>query len=126
MKKIILFISLLLAMPAYADVYVITSPAGDIHSLSERNDAVIPPRYSEDIIKNKTIADLALDQDISDYIYNGKKFSINYKRVADKRKQDADVQSGIDAQIAARESGINKLKTVAGLTDAEILAIIGK
>lgn len=125
MKNILLIITLLFTVPAYADVYVITSPTGEIHSLSERQDAVIPPGYSEDIIKNKTIADLALDQDVTDYKYNGKKFSIDTKRVSDKRKKEAELQAEIEDRKSARKSGIEKLKTL-GLTDAEISAIVGR
>ena len=125
MKKLFLLI-FLFTVPAYADVYVITSPTGEIHSLSERKDAVIPSGYSEDIIKNKTIADLALDQDVTDYKYNGKKFSIDTKKVADRRKKEADQQTADNDRKAANESAIMKLKTVAGLIDTEIAALLGR
>jgi hypothetical protein len=122
--KTILFI-LLLCTPAFADVYVITAPDKTVVSLSEQDDAVMPEGYSKDIIKNKMIVDLPIDGDVTLYKFNGNKFSIDGVKVTKKRKNEEDAAVAIEKRKADRASGIEKLKTVAGLTDAEVSELIG-
>jgi hypothetical protein len=125
MKNILLILMLAICTPALADVYVITDKDGGIYSISEQDDAVLPAGYSKDIIKGKMIGDLALDGDLSLYKFNGKKFTIDTNKVAERRKQDADLAQSIEDNKNARVTAIGKLKTL-GLTDLEISALMGK
>lgn len=126
MKNILLIIIFLaLSNLAFADVYVITDSIGSIYSLSEQDDAVLPVGYSKDIIRGKNISDLALDSDVSIYKYSSGKFSIDTKKVAEKRQKEADIQKAKDDAETAKKSAMDKLKKL-GLADNEISALIGK
>lgn len=122
MKRILLFLFLGISSLAYADVYVITDSNGSIYSLSEQDDAVIPDGYSKDVIRGRSIPELALDSDISTYKYLGKKFIIDTKKVAEKRQKEADMAKVKEDAMTARSSAIGKLKAL-GLTNDEIKAI---
>jgi hypothetical protein len=124
MNKLLLTTILLIATPVMADVYVVTAPDKSIYSLSEQNDAVVPSGYSVDIIKGKMIQDLMLGDDMTLYNYNGKKFTLDDKKVAKKNKDLQDASIAREANKAKKESAKAKLKAI-GLDDSEIEAIIG-
>lgn len=126
MQKIILSIviaSFLYIGNSFADVYVITAPDKTIYSLSEQDDAVVPPGYVKDIIKGKDIKSLMLGEDLSLYSYNGKKFTLDDKKVAKKNKDLMDASVSRENKRNAKASAIEKLK-VLGLTDFEIEAFM--
>lgn len=125
MKNIIFLFMLFLAIPAYADVYVVTAQDGSIHSLSEQDDAVVPSGYLKDVIKNKMLGDLPIDGDISLYKYSGKKFSLDGKKVSDRRK--AEEAALLKAEKVKNDctSAISKLEAL-GLTKDEINALLGR
>ena len=107
---------------AYADIYVITDKNGDIYTISEKNDTVVPEGYTIESLPGK-IEDFALTQQPDEYKFKNKKFSIDTKRVSDKRKKEAESQAEVESRKSARESGVEKLKAI-GLTDSEINALI--
>jgi hypothetical protein len=124
MKNILLILMLAICAPALADVYVITAPDKTIVSVSESDDAVVPAGYSKDIVKNKMIGDLPIDGDVSLYKFSGNKFTLDSKKVADKRKADEETALEIEERKANRASAIEKLKAI-GLSESEIIALIG-
>lgn len=117
--KYLLALLMLIPTVAMADVYVVTAPDKSVYSLSEQRDCVIPQGYVEDVIQGKGIADLALGDDLSLYNYNGKKFSLDDKKVTKKNKDLQDASLARQARMDAKASAIAKLKAL-GLTDLEI------
>jgi hypothetical protein len=114
-------IFVLLVSIARADVYVVTRPDKSVYSLSELDDAVVPSGCSKDIIVGKGIADLGLS-DITLYTYSNKNFTLDSKKVADKNKKAQEDAIAYEEMLAARQSGIDKLKAL-GLSDSEINAL---
>ena len=119
-----LIILVLAVAIARADVYVVTAPDKSVYSISELPDAVVPPGYTVDIIKDKGISDLTIG-DVKLYKYNAKKFTLDSAKVAAKNKAENDAALAYEAELSTRQSAINKLKAL-GLTDAEVSALTGK
>lgn len=123
MKQLALFITIfVMSSNCFADVYVITSPDKSVYSVSSQDDAVLPSGYTKDIIKGKDVSSLQLGDDVSLYNYNGKKFTLDDKRVAKKNKDLQDMAVAREAKKQAKQSAKDKLKTL-GLSDAEIDAL---
>lgn len=121
------FLAVILSLWCYtasADVYVITAQDKSVYSISEADDAVLPVGYTKDVIKGKDIKSLMLSDDTSVYNYNGKKFTLDDKKVSKKNKDLQDASIAREAKKSAKESAKLKLKTL-GLTDEEISALGG-
>jgi len=123
--KYLLALLMIIPTAVMADVYVVTAPDKTIYSLSEADDAVIPAGYTKDIIKGKGIADLALDNDTTLYVYNGKKFTLDDKKVAKKNKDLQDVSIAREAKKAKKQSAKDKLIAL-GLDADEVKALINE
>jgi hypothetical protein len=108
---------------AQADVFVVTAPDKSVYSISEQRDCVIPQGYAEDVIKGKDINSLALGDDLFLYNYNGKKFTLDDKKVAKKNKDLSDAALARETKKATKASAITKLEAL-GLTTDEAKAIV--
>lgn len=120
----ILFLLLMIGT-AQADVYVLTSADKAVVGLSEQNDIVVPAGHKLDMIKNKKISDLSVTMgEEKMYDFDGSKFKINAKKVQDKNKADSDAVIAEQKRVNDKQSAIEKIKSVAGLTDDEIKAVL--
>lgn len=108
---------------SYADVWVVHNN-GQVYSLSEQNDAVVPQGYKVDILKG-SIEDLALSRSTDEYIFDGKKFKVDASKVKAKEDKQLAEEQKIEARKAKKKSAEDKLKAL-GLTEDEISALQGK
>lgn len=125
MNKIalILFALVFSSVIAHAEVYVVHKN-GEIYSLSEKNDAVVPSGYEVKIIKG-AIEDIGLTRPVEEYQFKGGKFVPNSKKIKDKEDAQIALQQRDAERAANRASGIEKLKAQ-GLTEDEINALVGR
>lgn len=125
MFKKILFLAifvLILTKLSFADVWVVYKE-GQIYSLSEANDAVVPAGYSVKVLKG-SIDDLGLTRPTEEYTFDGSKFKLN--TIVIKAKEDAQLEyeKELAEKKEAKQSAIKKLKDAAGLNDDEVSALI--
>jgi hypothetical protein len=120
---ILLAICLSLANVCFADVWVVYKD-GEVYSMSEQNDAVVPQGYTVDILKG-SISDLSLTRPMDEYKFIGKKFKVDSAKVKEKEDKQLDQEKKIELRKAKKQSAIDKLKAL-NFTDDEIDALIGK
>lgn len=122
MYKILIFLMLMTGI-CQADVYVLTSSDKSVVGLSEQDDMVVPEGYRKDIIRNKKISDITVsNNDMNMYDFSDGKFSLNQKKVADKKIAEEEAILEAQKKDADKKSALDKLLKL-GLTDDELKSL---
>lgn len=108
---------------SYADVYIVHKN-GDIYSISEANDAVVPAGYTVKVLKGK-IDDLGMTRHQSEYKLSGSKLVPDTVKIKANEDRELARQEKVDKELNDKQSAITKLKAL-GLSESEISAIIRK
>lgn len=109
MWLLILFFLICVAQIAHADVYVVINPAGNVYSISNQNDAVIPSGYKLTVMKGKNIQDLPISGAPQLYNFSNGAFTLNKSALSAQQAQQASAQATEDARTQAKLSAIQKL-----------------
>lgn len=124
MKYLCFLVALLIITPCFADVIVISDSKGNIYTISEKDDTVVPDGFSKSIISGKTINDLGLIHAPDMYSFSNGKIKLDNKKIADKvAKEEADAVKQAEKE-AKKEVARLKLKDL-GLEEEEINALLG-